>query len=446
MGSRKPAMKYAAQYEPGTRLLAGLVYACSAVCCASLFYVATHYPEFQIAFYSGWLLSAVLTTLSFASLSWLFAVARFSPGYLVGFYLYIMILGYLWLNAFAPLQYDHVLSGISAAVSAVAFLLPALLIRSRLSQVYVLSIRSVDRLLITIFITAVATIAAGAKYNFKLVGLGDIYQFRGELDFPTGLNYAIGIVSSALLPLAYACFALRSQFWRAGVVILLMLLFYPITLSKMSLFAPLWLVSLTIASRMFGGRVTVVLSVLVPVALGVVLLSLHDRGLLVSGVSPAYFGLVNFRMTAIPSLAMEYYSHFFATHQLTHFCQVRLLGPLVGCPYNEPLAAIMSKYYDAGGLFNASLFATEGIASVGPVYAPLTAFACGLVFAIVNRMSTGLPERFILLSGGVLAQAFLNIPFTTTLLSQGAAFTFLLWYVMPRDMFKLDHKNDPLER
>jgi len=434
-------MKYALQYEPGIRLLAALVYACSAICCASLYCVAIRYPEFQIAFYSGWLPSAILAASSFASLSWLFAIARFSPGYLIGFYLYIMMLGFLWINVFAPLQYDHVLSGTSAAVSAVAFLLPAALIRSPLSQVYALSIRSVDRLLIAILLAGVATIAAGAKYNFKLVGLDDIYQYRVDLAFPTALSYAIGIVSSALLPLAYACFALRSQFWRAGFVILLMLLFYPITLSKMSLFAPAWLVGLTIASRMFGSRATVVLSVLAPVSLGVALFSLDNSGLLTSGVLAAYFGLVNFRMTAIPSLAMEYYNHFFAAHQLTHFCQIRLLGPLVDCPYNEPLAVIMSKYYDAGGLFNASLFATEGIASVGPVFAPLTAFACGLVIAIANRMSTGLPDRFILLSGGVLTQAFLNIPFTTTLLSQGAAFTFLLWYLMPRDMFRLDPRD-----
>ena len=446
MGSRKPAMKYAVHYEPGNRQLAALVCACSAICCASLFYVATRYPEFHIAFYSGWLLSAVLTTLSFASLSWLFAVARFSPGYLVGFYLYIMMLGFLWLNAFAPLQYNHLLSGISAAVSAVAFLLPALLILSPVSQIYALSIRSVDRLLIAIVLVAIATIAAGARYNFKLVGLDDIYQFRGELAFPTALNYAIGIVSSALLPFAYACFALRSQFWRAGFVILLMLLFYPITLSKMSLFAPAWIIGLTIASGMFGSRATVVLSILVPVSLGVALLSLHTSGLLTSSVAQGYFGLVNFRMIAIPSLAMEYYNHFFATHQLTYFCQIRLLGPLLGCPYNEPLAVVMSKYYDAGGSFNASLFATEGIASLGPVFAPLAAFVCGLIIAIANRMSTGLPNRFVLLSGGVLGQAFLNIPFTTTLLSQGAALTFLLWYLMPRDMFKLEPEDQHLGR
>ncbi|WP_431204223.1 hypothetical protein ACQ86E_03590 [Bradyrhizobium betae] len=429
-------MKPVTHYTFGPKQLAALMYACSAICCASLICVAALYPEFHITFHPGWLFSAVLATLSFAGLSWLFAYARFSFGYLIGLYFYAMILGYLWLSTFSQLSYNHALSGLSAAVSAASFLLPALLITTPLRQICPLSIRSVDRLLIAILVAAIATVAAGAKYNFKLVALEDIYQFRGELAFPTILNYAIGIVSSALLPFAYACFALRSHFWRAGLVVLLMLLFYPVTLSKMSLFAPAWLVGLTVASRIIDSRATVVLSVLVPVSLGLILYALHNSGVLASGMSMAYFGLVNFRMTAIPSLAMEYYNYFFATHELTHFCQIRLLSPLVDCPYNEPLAVIIYKYFGIGGYFNASLFATEGIASVGAVFAPLTALACGLVIATANRMSTGLPDRFIMLSGGVLAQAFLNVPFTTTLLSHGAGFTFLLWYLMPREMFE----------
>jgi hypothetical protein len=36
------------------------------------------------------------------------------------------------------------------------------------------------------------------------------------------------------------------------------------------------------------------------------------------------------------------------------------------------------------------------------------------------------------LSGGVLPQIFLNVPFSTTLLSHGALVLFLLWYITPR--------------
>ncbi len=40
-----------------------------------------------------------------------------------------------------------------------------------------------------------------------------------------------------------------------------------------------------------------------------------------------------------------------------------------------------------------------------------------------------------MLSGGVLPHIFLNVPFSTTLLSDGAAVLFLLWYITPRAMF-----------
>jgi hypothetical protein len=140
-------------------------------------------------------------------------------------------------------------------------------------------------------------------------------------------------------------------------------------------------------------------------------------------------------MIAFPSLALDVYNDFFSTHDHTYFCQIYLLKPLVNCPYSEPLSVVMAKAYQLGNL-NASLFATEGIASVGPVLAPLAVFASGLVISLGNRLSSGLPSKFILLSGGVLTQNFLNVPLTTNLLTGGAAIVFLLWYVTPRAMFE----------
>ena len=88
------------------------------------------------------------------------------------------------------------------------------------------------------------------------------------------------------------------------------------------------------------------------------------------------------------------------------------------------------------GAFNASLLATEGIASVGFYLAPIAVLACGLIVGIANRLSSGLPARFILLSGAMLPQILLNVPFSTVLLSHGAALLFLLWYLTPRTMFE----------
>ena len=77
-----------------------------------------------------------------------------------------------------------------------------------------------------------------------------------------------------------------------------------------------------------------------------------------------YFGLVNIRMMATPSSAMDIYNDFFSGHPLTWFCQISFLKPLMSCPYQEQLSLVMEKTYRLGNI-NASLFATEGIASVG---------------------------------------------------------------------------------
>ena len=87
------------------------------------------------------------------------------------------------------------------------------------------------------------------------------------------------------------------------------------------------------------------------------------------------------------------------------------------------------------GNFNASLFATEGIASVGVWFAPVTVSICGLVIALGNRLSAGLPASFILISGALIPQLLLNVPLTTVLLTHGAGPLFLLWYITPRTIF-----------
>src|SRR5260370_33465875 len=102
----------------------------------------------------------------------------------------------------------------------------------------------------------------------------------------------------------------------------------------------------------------------------------------------------------------------------------------------------MERAYHLGN-FNASLFATEGIASVGLILAPFSGLACGLVIGLGNRLSAGLPPKFILLSSGILPQVFLNVPLTTTLLTNGAFILFLLWYVTPRDIFEPDQSEYP---
>lgn len=412
------------------------------ICCVSLVYVAGYtypyafYPRaFHIFYDPDRLYIAALVVAAFALVASLFTLARFSFGYLVGFNFYTMVLGYLWLNCFTDLNYDHRMAGLSAALSATAFLLPVLFISSPVDQAYVLSARAFDRLLVLILLLAAATIAVGAAYNFRLVGLDDIYPFREAIKSPTIVNYLVTIVSNALLPFAFAGFVARKAPKRAALVLFLLLLFYPITLSKLAFFTPFWLVVMLLLSKIFEARLTVILSLLGPILVGLVALILFR----IKGAP--LFSTVNFRLLAIPSVAMDVYSDFFSRHDLTHFCQISILRRFIPCPYEDPLSIVMLKAYRLGN-FNASLFATEGIASVGTLLAPIAAFACGLVVAFGNRLSAGLPIRFVLISGAVLPQALLNVPLSTVLITHGAAILFVLWYITPRTIFERDDGAD----
>ena len=419
------------------RLRLGLLIATHIViCCLSLIYVAaSQYPnafnptEFHI-FYdpSRWYVAAAAVA-AFALVSYFFLRCDFSIGYFIGFYLYTMVLGYLWLNCFTDLNYDHLSAALSAAASTVAFLVPALLIVAPIRQTFVLSAPALDRLSTCILLLAAAVIAVGASYNFRLVGVENIYDFRDRIEFPTLLNYLIGTVSSALLPFAFAGFAARTAYWRAGAVLLLSLLFYPVTLSKIALFMPCWLVGVWLLSKLFEARTTIVLSLLIPIMAGLVLITVFGTHAVL------YFATINFRMIAIPSVGLDVYNDFFSRHDLTYFCQITPLKRIMQCPYQDPLAAMMKAQYKLG-FFNTSLFATEGIASVGILWAPVSALGCGLIIALGNRLSKGLPTAFIMISGAMLPLTLLNVPLTTVLLTHGAGLLFLLWYVTPRSIFE----------
>jgi hypothetical protein len=346
-----------------------------------------------------------------------------------------MIAGYLWLNCFTDLNYDHTLSGLSAAVSAVTFLLPALFLVAPVKQLYTMSLPAFDRLLTVILLLAVAAVSAGALYNFRLVSIENIYDFRDTLEAPAIVNYWIAMTSSALLPFAFAGLVVRRAWWRAGAALLLLLIIYPITLSKLALFAPFWLLAVLLLSRLFDIRTAVILSLLAPLLIG---LTLH---VLFNAQTALYLSVVNFRLVAIPSTSLDVYNDYFSRHDPTWFCQVAVVRRFTSCLWAEPLWIIMEKAYHLGNV-NASLFATEGVASVGLLFAPVATFGCGLAIALGNRLSAGLPPRFILVSSAVLLPILLNVPLSIVLRTHGLGVLFLLWYITPRMLFEQNDRTN----
>ena len=424
-------------YRPaGLALLIGVYIV---VCCLSFRLGHPYYRDYYILYDGARLGCALAVVTGFAAAASLFVYAGFSFGYLVGFYAYSMILGYLWLNCFSQFQYDHVAAGISAAVSAIAFLLPALLITSPIARPYEMPERIFWRLVTCVLVFCAATAATAAAYNFRIVSISQIYDFRDQLQFPTILNYCIGAATGVLLPFAFACFTIKNRHWLAIVTLLVLISFYPSTLSKTAFFTPAWLVTLALISRFFDARTTTILSLLLPILVGILLITI------VGEATKGYYNLVILRMVITPSSAMDVYNQYFASHPLTHFCQIWLLKPFVSCAFEVPLAVEMQNNYALGN-FNASLFATEGIASVGLWLAPISVFVCGLVVAFGNRLSAGLPSRFVLLSAGVLPLLLQNVPFSTVMLTHGLWILFALWYLTPRAIFRTNEtsaKSEP---
>lgn len=396
------------------------------VSCVSLIFVAERYQTFNFFYDSRLLQSAAVGVIIALAISPLFSLTKFSFGWAIGFNLYAIAVGYVWLSFFSPFRYDHDMARISIIASIGAFLLPALLIAGPVKQsIPPLSPAAHTRVLLGIVLIGALTVVACSTYGFHIVGLQDIYERRAELNYPTALNYLINVSVSSLLPYATTCYFTQRRYGMAGLVGLLSLLFYPVTFSKLVLAAPFWTMFFLLLSHWFSARTSIVAGLLLPTMFGLVAYNLDG--------SNQIFGTINFRMFAIPSSAIDHYLDFFSRHPLTEFCQISFLKSYFDCPYPDQLSVVMQNAYKLGNM-NASLLATEGVASVGLTFAPISAFACGLIIAIGNTCSNGLSERFVLVSSAVLIQALLNVPLATTLLTHGAVVLFLLWQITPRDL------------
>jgi hypothetical protein len=404
-------------------------------CCISFFFVQRYYSYLGVTGYDpGLVPKAIVGTLPFAALSLLFAVGRVSFGYALSFYLFTVLLEYSWLISFSTFHYDKRLAAVSIFFSAVAFFIPAIFVAPKFPRPFELSETALSRLLFGIMAVSCIILVWASTYHFRVVSIHEIYNYRSEVELPGALRYGVGIATGALLPFAFTLFVFRRNWSAALGAVVLFLLFYPVSLLKLTFLAPAWLAFLVVLSRFVELRWMVILSLLLPMLAGLATVVFIELGLLDYHQMNFIFSIVNFRMLAVPAFSHDIYNEFFSRNPLTYFCQISWLKPLMSCPYSEPLSVILAKEYGIGTL-NASLFATEGIASVGLVMAPLAALGCGLLVAFGNALSSHLPPRFVIISSGIVLQSFLNVPLTTMLLTNGAGTLFLLWYLTPPSIF-----------
>lgn len=404
-----------------------LLWSFLALLCASLVLVAGDVrPVFNMRFDSRTLFPAAFSVAALGLSAPLFPLSRSPFGFAASFYLLAITAGYLWLSYFTPLQYDHATARLSAAASWVAFALPALLINKPLPIRDWFNARQMDMLCGSLMLLASAVAIWGYGLGFHFVSMLESESLRGTLNFPTWMRYAIPICATTILPFCYAWSITREKYVTAAIALVIVLAYYPISLNKTTLLTPFWLVALTVLLKFASWRIAIVLSLLAPMLVGFIAFA-------VSHQSPEpIFRIINFRFLAIPASALDHYNHFFSTHALTGFCQISVVARIFDCGLPEQLGVLMANTY-ATGNYNASLLATEGVASVGLYLAPLAGLACGSVIAAGNIASSRLDPAFVLLSAAILLQAIMNIPLSTIMLTHGGILMFALWLLTPRE-------------
>ncbi|GAA0003900.1 hypothetical protein BRDID11002_39010 [Bradyrhizobium diazoefficiens] len=274
-------------------------------------------------------------------------------------------------------------------------------------------------------LVCVAVLIADVSYGIQF---GDPYgDLRNTVTRPTMLNYLTSITIGALIPYLFASFAGRKEWGFAIGILALSVSFYPVVLNKTVLLIPLWLPLLFLLYSRFEPRIATILAFVIPLLIGM------GAFLLLLPMSPNLalypLGTVNLRLVGVPILALDQYADFFTHNPTTHFCQISIVRRFFGCMYGELGPTIGAVYRN--GNFNASFLATEGIASVGLLLAPVSAFVCGSILSLGTIASRRLDARFIAVSSGLGVQLIMNVPLSTALLSNGLGVLFLLWWLTP---------------
>jgi hypothetical protein len=398
--------------------------------CISLASVAYAWPGHVIDIDRAHLTDAIVGTSLALAFVPLFLLAPFSFGYLTAFSFFTIVTGYVWISYFSEFHYDHAQARLFAYLSLATFTLPVLFLSAPFPRVVALTPKAMMRLLQILLALSLIVLLCNASYGVAFVGVDTASELRGSLPKPLWLRYATGATTGAVLPFAFGYFLVHKRLYLAACSLLLLGCFYPVLLNRTVLLAPFWLLFLMMLFTAFEPKRATVLTILLPTLSGLALYGLGRVFDPIRLTADFVHGLVNFRVLATPSSAMDVYFDFFNSHPLTLFCQVNLVRVFSGCPYGE-LGTVFADHYHLGN-FNASLFATEGIASVGPVWMLVSTFFCGLLLSIGNGVSGRLPPLLIAISSGVvIQQSLMNAPLSITLLSNGLVVLFLLWYIAP---------------
>jgi hypothetical protein len=219
---------------------------------------------------------------------------------------------------------------------------------------------------------------------------------------------------------------------------------YGLMYLKAALIGPAWILFIYFGTRFFCRESAVRLYFLLalPFLLGAGWFALSPQTANPGGnlIQFTYMGVVLFRLYAVTSDAMGFYYAFFDNHPHTYWSHVSIINLFLHYPYGaDTIANKLQSDFQLGN-YNASFLATDAIAAYGYHALPLVGLVVGLVFVMINTAARGLGPT----SRGVVTAmptlAIQNIPFMTTLLTNGIGFLILYLAWLPREW--LSRKRD----
>ena len=209
-----------------------------------------------------------------------------------------------------------------------AFLVPATMITEATIRRRMLTQRQMDILAKVLLGVVVAVVVCSAVFGFKFAWPTN-GEARSAISHPMWLNYPISICAATVVPFIFAWFYQNSAWALMAASVAAGMALYPVSLNKTTFLAPYWPLALAGLIKFARARVAVLLTLLIPMLIGIVAFGLESPD------KKPIFGLINFRMLAIPGSGLDHYYHYFSTHPLTHFCQVSIVGRLFNCALRD---------------------------------------------------------------------------------------------------------------
>jgi hypothetical protein len=288
-----------------------------------------------------------------------------------------------------------------------------------------------------VFSVVCVLIAVGMLYilatnRFALVGLNQAHEERGSITVAGLQGYLVVGYATSYGGLMVAMALMYRKYWAVALAFAGFVICYGTFETRNAALMPAWITYIYLAHKWYfrDSVAKLFTTLMAPFLLGVLTIALLGHVDQKSFIYDA-FTLANYRLFAVPAIGFNAYYVYFATHPLTYWSHITLIGDYISNPYGQSLGDVMADAYHQGS-YNASFLETDGLAAAGPSVLPLICLVVGLVLLAVNSCMRGLNVTLlaVLMAGSQIA--LIDTGLGPGLLTNGLALLAVFMLFVPR--------------